>query len=57
MISVALTMIMAALGIHAWNETDTEMDTSTAPDVEWYSRDEEFIHQRLVEDNHTRVAS
>ena len=46
-----------SVGIHTWNATDTEMDTSPAPDVEWYTRDEDFIYRRLDEYNHTRVVS
>ena len=54
MISAVLAMIMAALGIHAWKDTDPPNRNVDAPDVEWYSRDDDHI-VRKIDENRART--
>ena len=44
-VSIVLAMILAALGIHAWDKPDHDIDISPTPDMEWYSRDDDFTVQ------------
>ena len=48
-VSIVIAMIVAALGIHAWDKPDHDTDTASTPDMEWYSRDVDFINWRVHE--------
>ena len=53
-VSIVLAMILAALGIHAWDKPDHDIDISPTPDIEWYSRDEDFVNRRVQENSTDR---
>ena len=49
-------MIMAAIGIHAWHDASEHQSSAAAPDVEWYSRDEDYVMRRVNEHRTRTVA-
>ena len=53
-ITLTLSVIMAAIGIHAWHNANEHQNTAAAPDVAWYSRDEDYMMRRANE-NRTRT--
>ena len=56
LITLTLSMIMAAIGIHAWNDVNEQHSSAAAPDVEWYSRDEDYVMRRVNENCTKTVA-
>ena len=55
-VSVVIAMILAALGIHAWDKPEHDTDITATLDMEWYSRDDDFIISR-VNENYTDIVS
>ena len=55
-VSIVIAMILAALVIHAWDKPDHDTDITSTPDIEWYSRDDDFINRR-VQENRTDIVS
>ena len=56
-VSMLLGMIMAAIGIHAWDDSKpTNAGAEVVPDVEWYARDDEYFDRRIDEHRTTNVS-
>ena len=36
-VSIVIAVILAALGMHAWDKPDHDTDITSTPDMEWYS--------------------
>ena len=48
--SVILAMVMAAIGIHAWDDSKPADDgAEVVPDVEWYAQEDEYFDQKMDE--------
>ena len=47
---------MAAIGIHAWHDASEHQNTAAAPDVEWYSRDEDYMMRRANGNRNRTIA-
>lgn len=45
-----LAVVMAAIGIHAWDDSKpTDNGTEIVPNVEWYAREDEYFDRRIDE--------
>ena len=53
---VFIAMIMAAIGIHAGEDSEPTRSGAMFPDMEWYTRDEDYINRR-VDEHRTRNIS
>jgi hypothetical protein len=56
LVTLTLSMIMAAIGIHACNDIAEQHGSNIAPDVEWYSRDDDYVLRRVNENLTKTVA-
>ena len=56
LVTLTLSMIMAAIGIHACNDIAEQHGSTVVPDVEWYSRDDDYVLRRVNENLTKTVA-
>ena len=49
-VSVILAVVMAAVGIHAWDDSKpADNGAEAVPDVEWYAQEDEYFDRRIDE--------
>jgi hypothetical protein len=55
-VTLILSIIMAAIGIHAWHDASEQHIVDAAPDIEWYSREEDYMMRRADENRTKTIA-